>query len=187
MGRSTRLTLLCRGATPSSRAAAFWSDEPLEPGQEQKLAAVVQGLGRIDAVACSPEISTRQTASAFASTPDIVTDLRDIDYGTWRKRTFAEIVEADTPSLSRWFDDPTSAPHGGEPYAAAARRVHAWIDAQHGFGGHRLAVVHPVIIKLAVLCVLSAPLQSLRHVDVGFLTATRFSSDGVRWTIRPSA
>lgn len=185
MERATRLTFVCRGATASGRVAGFSSHEPIAPGEADRARLAARAFGHVDAVVCAPEPGARETALAFSPSPRSCGELRDVDFGRWLGMSLADVAGAEPEGLAAWLEDPSAAPHGGESIAAAAGRIGAWMDGQVAAGGHLLAVTHATIVRLAVLNVLGAPLSSLRRVDVGFLSAARFSSNGSRWVLRP--
>jgi len=172
----------------SNRAAAFSSDEPLEPGQAEKLRVTAMRIGRTDRVVASPEASAWETAIAITAettdAPQVAEALRDIDYGRWSKLRLMDVATAEPDALASLFRDPTVAPHGGETLASAAGRVRDWMETARTIPGHSLVVTHPTLIKLAVLSVLDAPLQGFTRLDIGFLSVTRFSTDGGRWSLR---
>jgi broad specificity phosphatase PhoE len=104
---------------------------------------------------CSPLERCRQTASAVAPDlpPQMDADLREIDFGDWEARTFAEAA-ADNPSIvDRWAAfSPDFAFPGGESvegFLCRVRRVaQRLVDAA---AQTVLAVTHGGIIR-AMLC-----------------------------------
>jgi broad specificity phosphatase PhoE len=80
--------------------------------------------------------------------------------------------------------DPAAAPHGGESFETAQARAAAWLESLHGTGGHRLAVTHPVILKLLFAHVLGAPLSSVWRIDAEPFCLLSLSSEGTRWALR---
>ena len=182
--RASRLTVLCRGATPASRQARFSSDEPLPAGEAERASRLAGTLGRFEAVLHGPEASAAQTAAAFA--PDAVAcpALADVDFGRWTGRTLADIAAEAPQDLRRWMADPAAAPHGGESFETAQARAAVWLESLHGTGGHRLAVTHPVILKLLFAHVLGAPLSSVWRIDAEPFCLLSLSSEGTRWALR---
>src|SRR5688572_13566480 len=70
---TTRLVLVCHGATSATRRAAFPADEPLEHPDP------VPGPPRADVVLCAPHTRCHQTAAALGLDPTPDTALRDRD------------------------------------------------------------------------------------------------------------
>jgi len=182
--RATRLTLLCRGATPSNRLPRLFSDEPLLPKDAKRATALAKALPAFDRVLHAPETSASETAAAFSSAAEPCPALRDADYGRWSGRTIDDIAAEAPHALESWMSDPTAAPHGGESAEAVLARAAAFLDGLHGEGGPLLAVTHGLILKVLLLHVLGAPLTSLRRVDVAPLGTLALSSDGRRWVLR---
>ena len=182
--RASRLTVLCRGATPASRQARFFSDEPLLTGEAERASRLAALLGRFETVLRGPERSAAETASAFA--PDAVScpAIADVDFGRWAGRTLADIAAEASHDLARWMAEPASTPHGGESFQAAQARAAAWLESLHGAGGNRLAVTHPLILKLLFAHVLGAPLSSVWRIDAEPLCLLVLTSDGARWALR---
>lgn len=183
-GRASRLTLLCRGATASSRLSRLSSDEPLLPKEALRARLLAGRLRASDAVFSAPEIAARETAAFLSAAPAPCDALRDVDYGRWNGRRIDEIAADEPSGLQAWMADPTAAPHGGESFEAVRARCAAWLDGQHGAGGHRLAVTHAVVLKIVLAHVLQAPLTAVWRADVEPLGLMTLTSDGRRWALR---
>jgi broad specificity phosphatase PhoE len=179
--RATRLTLLFRGATASNQQTRFSSDEPILGKELERATQLARALPAFEDVQHAPEISTAQTAAAFASKPTLCEALRDVDYGRWNGLAVADVAPDD---LQRWMSDPSTAPHGGESFEHVRERAAAWLDSLHGTGGRRLAVTHGIVLKIVLAHVLGAPLTSIWRIDVEPLGSLSLSSDGRRWALR---
>ncbi len=69
--------------------------------------------------------------------------LREIHFGAWEDRSFAEIEAADGALLRRFLEQPGDvAPPGGETWNELASRVNAVVDALTGMAGDIVAVAH---------------------------------------------
>lgn len=182
--RATRLTLVCRGATASSRQARFASGEPLLAGEAERARRLADSLRPFEAVLYAPEESAAETAAAFAPDAAPCPALADVDHGRWTGRSLADIAAEAPQDLRRWMADPAAAPHGGESFEAAQARAAAWLESLHGSGGQKIAVTHAVILKLLFAHVLGAPLSSVWRIDAEPLCLLSLSSDGARWALR---
>jgi broad specificity phosphatase PhoE len=134
----------------------------------------------LDGLSRGPELRCAQTAEALGW--DAVADesLADLDHGSWRGRSLAEI---DQNELLTWMTDPDAAPHGGEPVSAVLNRVATWLDRQADVG--RLGIVtSPAVVRAAVLAALGAPATAFWRVDISPLTVTQLTGAPGRWTVR---
>ncbi|WP_411036113.1 histidine phosphatase family protein [Shinella sp. BYT-45] len=183
-GRATRLTILCRGATVSSRQPRFFSDERLLAKETERARKLAQHLRAFDEVLHAPEKSAAETAALFSSRPIPCPPLRDVDYGQWNERAIADVAAGSPQAFERWMSDPAAAPHGGESFDAACERAASWLTTLHAKGGSTLAVTHGIILKLLLAHVLGAPLASLWRIDVEPLGMLLLTSDGRRWALR---
>lgn len=175
---TTRLVLVCHGATSATRRAAFPADEPLEQPD------VRLEPPRADVAFRTPAIRCLQTAAALglAAVPD--DGLRDCDYGAWRGRTLDEVTADDPAAVTSWLTDPAAAPHGGESIQDFVGRVGRWLDALPRDHRRVVAVTTPAIIKAAVVHAVVAPPASFWRIDVPPLSRTVLSGRPASWTLR---
>jgi len=133
------------------------TDLPLDPEGEVPARSLAERLARWAprACYCSPLQRCRQTASAVVPDlpPRVDPDLREIDFGEWETRTFAEAA-GDNPSLvDRWATfSPDFAFPGGESVAGFVARVQS--AAQRLIAAEAqsvLAVTHGGVIR-TMLC-----------------------------------
>ncbi|WP_337183406.1 histidine phosphatase family protein [Shinella sp.] len=183
-GRASRLTLICRGATASNRLSRLSSDEPLLPKEALRARLLAGRLPSSDAVLSAPEAAARETAALLCAAPVPCDALRDVDYGRWNGRRIDEIAADEPSGLQAWMADPAATPHGGESFEAVRARCAAWLDGQHGAGGHRLAVTHAIVLKIVLAHILQAPLAAVWRADVEPLGLMTLTSDSRRWALR---
>lgn len=105
---------------------------------------------------CSPMPRTRQTAAALSSSlsgpPEIVDDLREVDFGRWEGKSFAEISASDPELVSRWAElAPGFAFPDGESVSGFLVRVWKFADRVAGEPGTTLVVTHGGVVR-AMLC-----------------------------------
>jgi alpha-ribazole phosphatase len=156
-----RLVLLRHAQIDARHVGQFIgsTDVALDPAAEARLRTTAGRVMRWSPTVCycSPMQRCRQTAAAVA--PELAThidaDLREIGFGQWETRVFAEVVAHDKNLLDRWatFDRDFAFP-GGERVGdflgrveAAARRL---IEAE---GDTILVVAHGGVIR-TMICVL---------------------------------
>jgi broad specificity phosphatase PhoE len=170
---TSRVVLICHGATSATRRAAFPADEPLldfpEPAGD-----------RADVVLCGPATRCRQTAAALGLEPTVDERIRECDYGRWAGRTLAELTSTDPDGVQAWLSDPAATPHGGESTMDLMVRVAGWLDALPA--GRVVAVTHPSVVKAAIVHAVRGTPESFWRIDVAPLARTVLS--GPRWTLR---
>ena len=93
------------------------------------------------------------------------TELKDLDYSSWRGKSLDEVQATDPDGVRRWLTDIDAAPHGGESIRNFLARIGGWLAGQHG-SGHTLAVTHPAVVRAAVVLTLQAPAQSFWRIDI---------------------
>jgi broad specificity phosphatase PhoE len=190
----TALTLIAHALTPALRGLVLGGDaEPdrasLDAAGELKVAA--------DQVYSGPEPAAIKTAEALGLDPTVEPALRDRDYGSWTGRE--ELLAADPTAVSAWLERPHTAPPEGESANDLITRVADWLgdlvepvpdksapadqSAPADVRRTVAAVVHPAVVRAVLLCVLEAPAESIRHVDVRPLAVVRFSEYGGRWSL----
>jgi broad specificity phosphatase PhoE len=117
------------------------------------------------AVYTSPQPRCRETAAAIAETchlvPEVCEAIDEIDFGTWRGRSFAEL-DAD-PRWAVWNGSRgTARPPGGEAMHEAQSRVLRWtgtLAERHG-EAVVIAVSHADVIKAMVMAHLGLHLDA---------------------------
>ncbi|WBQ05672.1 histidine phosphatase family protein [Kribbella sp. CA-293567] len=201
----TSLTLVAHALTPALRGLVLGGDASPDPSgieaaRELKIVA--------DEVYSGPEVAALRTADALGLSPVVVRSLRDREYGEWTGRELEELLEASPGTVATWLERPHTAPPGGESENDLITRVADWLgdlaespavadgpgsgsgfDSADGGGRGRadrrtaVAVVHPSVVRAAVLYVLDAPAESLRHVDVRPLSVVRLSAHAGSWSL----
>ena len=82
------------------------TDPPLDPEGERQGKTLAERLVRWapQACFCSPMQRCRQMAALVAPnlSPQVDVDLREIDFGRWENRTFAEAAAEDQSLVDRW-------------------------------------------------------------------------------------
>jgi len=176
------LTLVAHALTPALRGlvlggAADPDAASVEAARELKLAA--------DATYAGPEPAALRTAEALGFTPVVDPALRDRDYGEWSGRGLEELLAADPTRVAAWLERPHTATPGGETENDVITRVADWLGdlVAPGADGKFVAVVHPAVVRAAVLYVLDAPAESLRHVDVRPLATVSLSHHTGSWSL----
>ena len=178
-----RITLIAHGPTEAIRRASFPLDEPLEETEVAKLEELRWIAPRASHVQTGPEQRTRQTAAALGLEATAVTDLRDIDYGSWQGMSLEEIHAQNAMGLGEWLADVDAAPHGGESIAELFSRTDQWLG-QRTRSRHTLAVTHSTFIRAAIVLALRAPSSSFWRIEIAPLSITDLRWSGHGWKLR---
>ena len=183
-----RLSLVSHGMTDAMAAGRFPSNEPLNALGLRQCASFAEQTLRSptrrrvgDLSVCSPEARTRQTAELLNLDAHMDPRLCDLDYGRWRGELPTEIPSAE---LAEFLTNPHAAPPGGEAITALIARVHAWLEDMSQTPKRVTAVVHPAIVRAAILLALGAPPQSFWRIDVEPATRTTLHFRDRMWTVR---
>lgn len=128
------------------------TDLDLAEGQEAALAAVLEGLPAITAIATSPLRRCRILAEAIAArrglTARLDPRLMEMDFGAWEGLAWNDIPRAE---LDQWAADFLHArPHGGESVAQLQDRTRAALAEYRAAPGASLLVTHAGVIKAAL-------------------------------------
>jgi probable phosphoglycerate mutase len=172
---STELTLVRHGRTiwHAENRYAGVSDVPLdETGRAQAVALAGWARHqRFDVLACSPVpravVTAAPVAAALGLEPEVLPDLREVDFGIAEGRTLAELRESHPQAAAAFVADPVAHPFpdAESPAAAAERAVAALRDVAHRHrGASVLVVAHNTLLRLALCAWLGIPLARYRAV-----------------------
>ncbi len=138
--------------------------------EAEALARRFEGVA-LDAIYCSPQPRTQQTAAPLARQrgiePCIEPAFDEVDLGDWQGRTFDEVREQ--AAWQHWLAHRGSAqPPGGERFADVARRMReglARLVARHP-RQHVMVVSHGDPLKAAIAGVLGLSLDHLERFEL---------------------
>lgn len=169
---------LVRHAPTHARTMIGWTDLPADLSDTAALTRLCAHLPPDAPVIASDLARARATAAALGPRPQLPPDpaLREIHFGKWEARPFAE-VEAESPDLLRAFWDRPGdiRPPGGESWHDLAARTGAALDRLHGTAPEIIVVAHfgPILAALqraADLTALQAFAQRIDNLSVTTLT-----------------
>ena len=183
MPLSVILTLICHASTDALRNAAFPLDEPLDAQGLAKAAAAAARIRRVDVAWTSPALRARQTAAALRLVAEVAPELRDLDFGAWSGRTFAEIEAEDPRALAIWTTDCAVAPHGGELVLHLLDRVSIWLSGIGDTEGRIVAVTHAAVARAAIVLALDAKPTAFWRIDIAPLCRIRLRGSSGLWTL----
>lgn len=148
----TRFWLVRHGPT-HARAMIGWTDLPADLTDTAALARLSAHLPKTAPVISSDLVRAVATADALGPRPRLPHDpaLREIHFGQWEQRGFAE-VEAEDPALIRafWEQPGDICPPGGESWNDLSSRTWAALDRLHGAAPDLIIVAHfgPILAAL---------------------------------------
>lgn len=183
----TALTLISHALTPALRGLVLGGAAQPDPASLE--AARGLKLGGIAEVFSGPEPAAVQTAEALGLVPTVDQALRDREYGEWSGRELEELLAATPEAVAAWLERPHTAPPGGETENDVITRVADWLgdlaQPSNDPSPRRtvVAVVHPSVVRAAILYTLDAPAESLRHVDVRPLSVVQLSAHNNSWSL----
>ena len=154
-----------------------WGDPPLsETGQSAQARRLESRLkGTFTAVYNSGLRRTTETAQlalpGVCSTPDA--RLRELSFGAWEGKTWAEVARTDPDALASWYRNPYRyAPTDGEMYADLETRVQAWLETLPK-AGRVLAFTHGGPIRAVLYGLTGVPNGQAWRFEVGPASLTK--------------
>ena len=179
---ATRLTLICHARTQAQKLARFPLDEPIEMDWQAAGHSLAASFKTSIQLLSAPETRARQTAHLFGAQSEVVTELRDCDFGLWQGLRINDLQEQEPDALFNWLTDSDAAPHGGESVTQLCTRVGAWLDGLRA-PAHFVAITHPFVIRAALLHALHCPPAAFNSIDIEPLSMTDLRFNG-RWRLR---
>ncbi|MGE8062595.1 histidine phosphatase family protein [Pseudomonas sp. NPDC089547] len=176
--KATRLTLICHALTQAQKTGRLHcAGDGILP-LAQPPAAIQPGVQLLTA----PERRACETAAWVSGPVRVEPALADCDLGGWKGLALKQLQAEQPQALAQWLEDPASAPHGGESFAALCQRVAGWL-ASFDKPGEWLAVTHPMVIRAVLVQVLGCPMSAGQRIDVLPLSRLELSFTG-QWRLR---
>lgn len=148
-------------------------DTPLDDGGRRKAAGVRVPVA--DRFLVAPERAALETAAAMQLDAAEEALLRDLDFGHWARRSFAELIAEAPEAFAGWMADPASATPEGEPLSASIERAANWLRAVEDSGGALCAIAGPSLIRSAIAAAIGLTPTNALRVDIAPLSATTLS------------
>ena len=194
-----RLLLISHAPTAAMPAGRFPADDPLDARGLADAQAAQARLSHLSHLAAfneapafvSPAVCARDTASALGLNAKVDAALADIDYGNWTGRRLADLAAQTPIDLTAWMHDPDAAPHGGESFSQAVKRIGEWLDTLDVAQSNArdvIAVTHAAIIRAAVIHALAASSAIFPRIEIAPLTVVELHRSEQRgWTWWPAS
>jgi broad specificity phosphatase PhoE len=192
-----RLLLVSHAPTAAMRAGRFPADDPLDArglGEAQAARARLSFADNASAFV-SPAACARETALALGFAAKVDAALSDIDYGKWRGQRLNDLAAQAPDALAAWTRDPDAAPHGGESFSQAVKRIGKWLDAidvAPDGASHAVhdvvAVTHAPLVRAAIVHVLGTSPEVFPRIEIPPLAVVELQRSQRRgWTWRPAS
>lgn len=133
---------ICYGSTDLELATSFVEERDV----------VIASIENCERLISSPLQRCRHLADAIGTVFDVVVEIddrvREMDFGNWEGRRWADIAEAE---VALWADDFLHArPHGGESVAMLRARTLAALSDYRAGDRQTVIVTHSGVIKAAL-------------------------------------
>lgn len=169
-----RLHLLRHGPAAAPPGSLLGStDAPLSGHGLSRLDRLIEPhLQTVTHWFCSPKLRARQTLAYLRDKGCPVSEvahddrLREIDFGEWELKTFAEIIAIDPVRVAAWQHYEGFVFPGGEAVAAFNRRIEELLKFFAGLEGSVAAVTHGGVIRAMICAALGLPARSYLLFDV---------------------
>ena len=174
-----RLLLIAYAPTAGARDLVFGG------GDREVVGEVPTLEQRVARWVCGPEPVGLATAARLGAVDvEVLTGLRDCDFGSWSGLTLDEVGARDPVALTRWLADPQARPHGGETLAELVGRVGQVVDQQPWPDGRSVAVVPPLVARAALVHALGVAPEAIFRVDVAPLGRVTVSRAAGGWRLQ---
>ncbi len=171
------------------------TDLPLAPGARDALVRLANEWPRPrpPRLVCSDLTRARESAEVLATVWDhplpVPTDprLREMDFGAWEGRTWAELERDDAPAFGAWMAEwQTARVPGGEGFGDVIARVASWLGEQATGGGELVVVAHAGSIRALLVHARGLTRDEAFRVRVDHASVTRIEI-GEPWPWRAGA
>ena len=148
------------------------TDLPLSGHGMERLSSLLPELNTVARWYCSPLRRAQQTLAYLhqqgcALAPPLYDQrLREIDFGSWELRSFAEIAATEPSQVEAWQHYEDFAFPGGEAVAGFVSRVAELLADFSAQGGRIAAVTHGGVIRTMICLALGLPPRSYLLFDV---------------------
>lgn len=184
----TRLWMVRHGPTHRDGLIG-WTDAPADLSDTAAIARLNTHLPQDAVLISSPLIRCVATADAIQNTRQRLAhdpDLRELHFGDWEDRTFADVAKTDPElSMAYWSDPGPHAPPNGESWDTAQARVSRGVDrlvANHP-DQDIIIVAHFGAILTQVQRASNMPAKSALAFKIDNLSVTRIEHMGSAWRV----
>lgn len=105
------------------------------------------------------------------------------DYGSFRGRALKQLAEEEAENLEKWLNDPYSSPHGGTSFKELYDKTALWLEDFAGFSQSTLVIADTNFMRMVVLVVLQASINSFANLDIAPLSTLKLTHRHKSWII----
>lgn len=166
-----------------------WTDLPADLSDTHALQRLDRHLPSDAVVVSSDLLRSAATADAIAHARLRLPhspQLREINFGDWDNRSFAEVEQADADLARRYWSEPGEvAPPNGESWNQTKARVDAEVDrlTREHSGKHIIAVAHFGVILTQLQRAARLKATSAIAFKIDNLSVTRLENTGGHWRV----
>lgn len=183
-----RLMIVRHGPT-HLKSMVGWSDVDVDLSDHDQIQGLARALPPSATIVSSDLKRAIQTADAIQTTQirlDHNTNLREMNFGDWELRTFAEVNET-TPDLIRAFYETPGdiAPPNGESWISFSNRIHDALEQLIKASQHQnlIIVAHYGVVIAAIQRALNIPAYEAFSYPVKNLSLTDISIRDSQWDL----
>ena len=168
------------------------TDQPLAHEGRTELKALRREFASSHAQFVSSDLRRARESAGRLTTAPVVFDprLREMYFGSWEGKTWAELEARDGPALEEWMQDWTTirAPDG-ESFSDVIVRVGSWLASVPRDGPDLVVVAHAGSIRAAAVLLLDLPPArafslAVDHAHVSSFSLSSQSATLLRWNSR---
>jgi alpha-ribazole phosphatase len=165
------------------------TDRPLSDAGRAEADALARTRRVMDLPCISSDLARATETASHLTSALIVEDsrLREMHFGEWEDRTWADLEATDASRLQAWMQDWTTvrAPNG-ESFTDVILRVRAWLDACDRSSGEHVVVAHAGSIRAAAVTLLELPPSkafslTVDHAHVSTFSLSSHGATLLRW------
>ncbi len=184
--KNTIIDMIRHGEPQGGTRFRGYLDHPLsELGWQQMQDAVADYANSYegrnwDLICSSPLKRCCEFAEDLAKSRDIpmliVEQFKEISFGDWQGKTYAEVEQESPGAVNRFFADPVTYPiPGSEDINLFRERVHqGFHDMVEKNSGKRILLVgHGAVIRSILNLMLDIPMNNIFRIEVSFAAITR--------------
>lgn len=183
-----RLMIVRHGPT-HLKSMVGWSDVDVDLSDNNQIQGLARALPQSATMVSSDLKRAVQTADAIQTTQkrlDHNAELREMNFGDWELKTFAEVNETSPDLIRAFYETPGDiAPPNGESWIGFSDRIHDTLDQLVKASQHEnvIVVAHYGVVIAAIQRALNIPAYEAFSYPVNNLSLTDISIRDNQWNL----